>query len=117
MLRWLLIAVFVVLGWIALSFLAGAGVSYSVQPTEEAGPARMEIGATSLAAPDPRALQRDDLGAAVGAFRESARALLTEHGYSALADASSIDIARVVALLAALVFIAALTFPISATLA
>jgi MFS family permease len=90
------------------SFLARAGVNHSMGSLDLAGPARLEVGGTSLAAPDAASLAGPGRAAAVGDFEARARSALEAAGYRAGVDLSRAEAARVVAILLSLLAIASL---------
>jgi MFS family permease len=93
---------------IAKSFLARAGVSHETREQAAGGPAAIEIGATTLVAPDPARLAGVDLAAAIEAFRAAAQAALAAAGYPEAADPAAVDRLRVVGILVLLLLLAAL---------
>ena len=94
---------------IAKSYLAGAGVSYETRARATAGPAVIEIGATTLAAPDPSRLAGEELAAAIAAFQAAAKTALADAGYPAAADPAAINRPRVLGILVLLLLLAAST--------
>jgi MFS family permease len=94
---------------IVKSYLAGAGVSHETQARATAGPAVIEIGATTLTAPDPSRLAGEELAAAIAAFQEAAKTALADAGYPAAADPAAINRLRVLGILVLLVLLAAAT--------
>jgi hypothetical protein len=93
---------------IALSFLAGTGMSYSVLAADVPGSAQIRIGALVIAAPDPGAIPAGELKPAIAAFHTGAKAILAEAGYRDVAKTSKIDYLRTTAILAVLLAFAAL---------
>ncbi len=93
---------------IVKSLLARSGVSHETRAHSMPGPARLEIGGHALTAPDPRALDGDELAAAVAGFQSQAQHALEAAGYRAQADPAAIDRPRVIGILVLLLFIAAL---------
>jgi hypothetical protein len=93
---------------IVKALLARTGVSHDTRPLSAPGPARLAIGAQSLFAPDPAKLRPEDSAAAIVAFTDRAQAALAAAGYGGGTDPATIDRPRVVAILVALLFIAAM---------
>jgi hypothetical protein len=91
------------------SFLAHEGVSHTTQWLEVRGPARLEIGDESLAAPEAATLAGPGRADAIAAFRARAATALGGAGFRAEADPASIDRVRVVAILVALLAFASFT--------
>jgi MFS family permease len=94
---------------IVKSYLARAGVSYDSRQLEEAGPAQILIGSQSLIAPEPASLPEDERAGAIAAFRARVETLLGVSGYASKADPAAINRPLVVAILAALLGIAAMS--------
>lgn len=88
------------------SFLARAGVNYVTEPLAAAGPARLEIGEVSLAAPDAASLAGPGRDGVVGGFQARAQAALDAAGYRAGAELSRAGSIRVAAILVLLLAIA-----------
>ncbi len=93
---------------IVKSFLARTGVSHETRALAATGPAALEIGARTLAAPDPSRLAGEELAAAIAAFHAVAQSALAEAGYPESADPAAVDRLRVVGILILLVLLAAL---------
>jgi MFS family permease len=93
---------------IVKAYLARAGVSYTAATLANAGPARVEIGAQALLAPDPTSLPEAERAAAISAFQARLQAALSDAGYTDKADPAAIDRPLVVAILVALLAISAL---------
>jgi MFS family permease len=90
------------------SYLARANVSYTTETRAGDGPARLEVGATEILAPDAAALAGPGRAGAIAGFQARARAALDAAGYGAEADPARTDRPRVVAILVALLALAAL---------
>jgi hypothetical protein len=102
---------------IALSFLAGAGVNYRVRAEHAAKATQIRIGRQSIMAPAPETLSAPERKAAILAFRADAKAMLESSGYRDIVDTASISRPRVVAIIALLLVINALTVPVLVTTA
>jgi MFS family permease len=103
---------------IASSFLAGAGVSYSVRRSDAADPARLLIGERSIEAPDPAAMSASDLTGAITRFESKAQSLLASAGHGIAADPGAINRPLTIAILIALLAVSALcSAPINIMLA
>lgn len=94
---------------IVKSYLARAGVSYDSRRLEDEGPARVVIGSRALIAPDPASLPEGERAATTAAFRARVEAVLGDSGYASQADPAAINRPLVVAILAALLGIAAMS--------
>ena len=99
---------------VAKSFLAKAGVSYANR--EAAGPARLVVGTTTIAA--PAGASGAPLPAAeIKSFQDQATAALKAAGYPAKADPAQIDMPLAIAILALLVLYVTMVYgPIAALL-
>lgn len=95
---------------IAKAWLSRGGVSYRSIALPAGAPARVQIGAQALLAPDPAGLAPPARKAAIAAFGAEAKAALTTARYPAKADPARIDRVRVVLIVVALVSIAALIY-------
>ncbi len=91
------------------AFLAHAGVGYATRPSPSPGPARLEIGGTTLVAPDAAALAGVGRTRAIAGFRQDAGSALARAGYRTTAETASIDRPRVVAILVLLLVFAAMS--------
>ncbi len=91
------------------SFLAHAGISHATQPLPSPGPARLEIGATALVAPDAAALAGDSRARAIAGFRDEAGSALERAGYRPTAESGAIDRPLVIAILVLLLVFAAMS--------
>jgi len=95
---------------IVKAFLARSGVSYANVAAAPGTPARLEVGAVALAAPQSGA-------DAIKAFQDQARAALTAAGYPERADPATINRPLVVAILFILVLYVTMVYgPIAALL-
>ena len=94
---------------IVKSFLARAGISHETRVLTIEGPAALEIGATTVAAPDPARLAGGEIAAAIDAFQAEARTALAEAGYPEAADPAAVDRLRVVGILVLLLMLTAST--------
>jgi len=93
---------------IVKSFLARTGVSHETRALATAGPAALEIGARTLAAPDPSRLAGDELTTAIEAFQAGAQSALADAGYPEAADSAAVNRPRVIGILVLLLLLAAL---------
>src|ERR1700738_4664016 len=75
---------------IAKSYLAKAGVSYKREDAPAGTLAQIRSGATTLTAPDPKAVSGAERKAAITAFQGKAKAALTAVGYPEKADPATI---------------------------
>ncbi len=91
---------------IVKSLLARAGVSHATETLPGSGPAQLAIGGQLLVAPEPAALDREALAAAVAEFRAHAEAALTAAGYRPTAEGAAINRPAIVAILIALLVLA-----------
>jgi MFS family permease len=89
---------------IVKAYLAHAGVSHETRRLTTPGPARLEIGAVALIAPDPAGLGGAELAAAIAAFQARMQRALDDAGYHP----------RVVAILVALLAISAMSLGVYA---
>ncbi len=102
---------------ISQSFLARAGIRYRRVSSAAGEPTEIHIGTQVVRPPDPRALSDGDLSLALSVFQEQARTALDQAGYPAAADPSEVDRPRVVAIIAFLVMLGAMTYaPMAALL-
>ena len=102
---------------IAKSFLAKAGVSYARINAPSGAVAEIRSGATTLTAPDPRAVTGKDLKNAIAKFQGAAKATLAAAGYPDKADPASINKPMVVLILFILVLYVTMVYgPIAAML-
>ncbi|MGH8251790.1 MAG: MFS transporter [Steroidobacteraceae bacterium] len=90
------------------AYLARTGVDHETRPLAAPGPARLQVGAQSLVAPDPAGIPDSGRRAAIEAFQAQAQEALAGAGYGGTADPATIDRPRVVAILVALLAIAAM---------
>jgi MFS family permease len=95
---------------IAKSFLTRAGVAYANVGRPAGTPTEIHVGARILQAPDPRGLGADARRIAVAAFQDEARAALAGAGYPAAADPARVNAPLVIAIVALLVILAAMTY-------
>jgi MFS family permease len=89
------------------SELARAGIGHATVALDTPGPARLEVGGTSVVAPDAAALAGPGRDEAVAAFQVEARRALDAAGHRGQADPSRVDRPRVVAILVVLLALAA----------
>jgi MFS family permease len=102
---------------IAKSFLAKAGVSYQRADAPSGAVAEIRSGATTLAAPDPRAVTGKDRKEAIAKFQAVAKGILTSAGYPDKADPATINKPMVVLILFVLVLYVTMVYgPIAALL-
>ncbi len=102
---------------IAKAFLARAGISYANEAAPAGTVARLRIGGTEIAAPDPRSVTGPERAAAIAGFQAEAQAALTGVGYPARADPAKIDRVMVVLILTILVLYVTMVYgPIAALL-
>jgi MFS family permease len=102
---------------IAKSFLAKAGVSYNRVDAPAGTVAQIRGGATTLTAPDPRAVSGAERKAAIAAFQGKAKAALSAIGYPEKADPAAINKPMVVLILFVLVLYVTMVYgPIAALL-
>jgi MFS family permease len=102
---------------IAKTFLAKAGVSYRNVDAPAGSVARLEIGGTSISAPDPRALDDAARADAIKAFQAQANASLKGVGYPEKADPAAINKPLAIAILTILVLYVTMVYgPIAAYL-
>jgi hypothetical protein len=102
---------------IAKSFLAKAGVSYARINAPSGAVAEIRSGATTLTAPDPRAVTGKDLKNAIAKFQGAAKATLAAAGYPDKADPATINKPMVVLILFVLVLYVTMVYgPIAAML-
>ena len=102
---------------IAKSFLAKAGVSYQRIDAPAGTVARIRVGDTTLAVPDPRTVKGAERKAAIANFQNSTKAALSAVGYPGKADPASINKPMVVLILFILVLYVTMVYgPIAALL-
>jgi len=102
---------------IAKSFLAKAGVSYRRVDAPAGQVAEIRSGATTLTAPDPRALMGAERKAAIAAFQAKVKTTLSAAGYPDKADPAGIDRPMVTLILFILVLYVTMVYgPIAALL-
>src|ERR1700736_1250860 len=102
---------------IAKSFLAKAGVSYNRVDAPPGTVAQIRGGATTLTAPDPRAVSGAERKAEIAAFQGKAKAALSAIGYPEKADPAAINKPMVVLILFVLVLYVTMVYgPIAALL-
>jgi MFS family permease len=102
---------------IAKSFLAKAGVSYQRVDAPPGHVAEIRSGATTLSAPDPRALTAAERKAAIAAFQAKVKTTLSASGYPDKADPAGIDRPMVTLILFILVLYVTMVYgPIAALL-
>jgi MFS family permease len=102
---------------IAKSFLAKAGVSYNRVDAPAGTVAQIRGGATTLTAPDPRAVSGAERKAEIAAFQGKAKAALSAIGYPEKADPAAINKPMVVLILFVLVLYVTMVYgPIAALL-
>jgi predicted MFS family arabinose efflux permease len=90
---------------IAAAYLAGAGISYRLEPGT--GPAQVEIGSEVVEIPAPQVAGGTSSGQ-IAAFRERLKAVLAQKGYGANADGASMQPFRAMLVLVLLLAINAL---------
>jgi predicted MFS family arabinose efflux permease len=95
---------------IAKSFLTRAGIPYKNDPLARGANAEIAIGEQTLQVPDPRVLPENQLKTAIAAFHEQLRTTLDAAGYPREAAAADVNIPFVVALVAILVILSAMTY-------
>jgi len=91
------------------SLLAHSGISYTDEVLPSPGPARLEIGGTTLLAPDEAALAGEGRTRAIAEFQARAEAALATAGYDAKAEPARIDRARVITILVLLLTLTAMS--------
>jgi MFS family permease len=102
---------------IAKSYLAKAGVSYKREDAPAGTLAQIRSGATTLTAPDPKAVSGAERKAAITAFQGKAKAALTAAGYPEKANPATINKPMVVLILWVLVVYVTMVYgPIAALL-
>jgi MFS family permease len=102
---------------IAKSYLAKAGVSYKREDAPAGTVAQIRSGATTLTAPDPKAVSGAERKAAITAFQGKAKAALAAVGYPEKADPATINKPVVVLILWVLVVYVTMVYgPIAALL-
>jgi Sugar (and other) transporter len=102
---------------IAKSYLAKAGVSYKREDAPAGTLAQIRSGATTLTAPDPKAVSGAERKAAITAFQGKAKAALTAVGYPEKASPAAINKPMVVLILWVLVVYVTMVYgPIAALL-
>ena len=102
---------------IAKSSLTRAGVSYRNIPIPGGAGAEVHIGDRVVRAPDPTGLSPQDRARSIAAFGDEARAALDAVGYPGAADPALVNRPAVVAIVAFLLMLAAMTYaPIAAFL-
>jgi len=102
---------------IAKAFLARAGISYANEAAPAGTVARLRIGGTEIAAPDPTRLAGTVRAAAITEFQGRAQSALTAVGYPSRADPAKIDRVMVVLILTILVLYVTMVYgPIAALL-
>jgi hypothetical protein len=102
---------------IAKSYLAKAGVSYKREDAPAGTLAQIRSGATTLTAPDPKAVSGAERKAAITAFQGKAKAALTAVGYPEKASPTAINKPMVVLILWVLVVYVTMVYgPIAALL-
>jgi MFS family permease len=102
---------------IAKSFLARSGISYDNAEVPEGTIAQVQIGGTSIAAPNPAALPEGERAAAIKAFQEQTKTALSAVGYPEKADAAAINKPLTVLILTILVLYVTMVYgPIAALL-
>jgi MFS family permease len=102
---------------IAKAYLTRNGIAYANRPLPEGATATIRIGEHELAAPEPAGVGDDERKAAITAFHEQVRAALDAAGYPSSADPSEINTPLVVAIVAFLVMLSAMTYaPLAAML-
>jgi hypothetical protein len=89
------------------SELARSGIGHATVALDAPGPARLEVGGTSVVAPDTAALAGPGRAGSIAAFQAEARRVLDAAGHRGQADSSRVDRPRVVAILVALLALAA----------
>jgi len=102
---------------IAKSFLAKAGVSYQRVDAPPGTVAQIRAGATTITAPDPRAVTGAERKAAIADFQSAAKKALTQVGYPDKADPARVNKPMVVLILFVLVLYVTMVYgPIAALL-
>jgi MFS family permease len=102
---------------IAKAYLTRAGVSYQNHALPRGAAAEIRIGAQVIKPPDPRRVHGPARVIAIEDFQKETRAALDRAGYPAAADTAAVDRWIVIALVAYLVALAAMTYaPLAATL-
>jgi MFS family permease len=102
---------------IARASLARAGISYGSAAVATGVPASVHVGERAVAVPDLRAADDAARKTAVAAFQDELRAVLAAAGYPASADPAAINRPVVIAIIALIVVLAAMTYaPIAALL-
>jgi len=89
------------------SELARAGIGHATVALGAPGPARLEVGGTSVVAPDAAALAGPGRAESIAAFQDEARRVLDVAGHRGRADPARVDRPRVIAILVALLALAA----------
>jgi MFS family permease len=102
---------------IVKSWLARSGVPYENLAAPAGTTARVRIGGTEIAAPNPAGLSPESRTAAIADFQTRGEAALTAAGYPDAADPARIDELKVVAILTILVLYVTMVYgPIAALL-
>ena len=102
---------------IAKSFLTRAGISYKNDALPAGAGARIDVGAISVEAPDPRLLSVDAKRDAIGAFATKASGALASAGYPAKADPAAMNRPLIVAIVALFIAIQTMSYgPLAAAL-
>jgi MFS family permease len=102
---------------IAKSYLAKAGVSYTRVDGAPGMVAELRSGGTTLTAPDPKVVTGAERKAAITAFQEKAKTMLTAAGYPAKADPAAMNKPMVVLILFIMVLYVTMVYgPIAALL-
>jgi hypothetical protein len=102
---------------IAKAFLARSGISYDNAEVPPGTVAQVQIGGTSIAAPNPAALPQAERAAAIKAFQDQAKTALSAVGYPEKADPGAINKPLTVLILTILVLYVTMVYgPIAALL-
>lgn len=101
----------------AKQILAAHSVSYSTDPTGQAGQALIRVGATEIASPSTLGLPAEEARRNVAAFRQAVGRALADNGYPTQADPARINTVWVVAIVSYLMVLVAMVYgPIAAML-
>ena len=95
---------------VAKSYLSRQGVTYRNEKLDPGAPTQVHVGGRIIAAPDLRGLAADESARRIQAFQAEAGGVLSAVGYPSAADPSQVNRPLVVAVVAYLVMLAAMTY-------
>jgi hypothetical protein len=95
---------------IAKAYLSRAGVSYQTVRLAAGGRTEVHVGPRVVQPPNPRGLSPEERIRAIAGFKAEAKAALSAVGYPDAADPARVDAPAVVAIVAFLVVLAAMTY-------